>query len=294
MLDGFGIYGCSYSPAHITDPETASWSEVCFFVLYSGPSRNQLGRFVQRLLTCGQNRVFLQPDFVEFKIATLKLKALSDQLDRESLECDFKKSDIDNIRQKMKKASDSVRGGIEFRVGRTQRYWNNLQGLIANIRSVRIIGWQTYDDYIMRTYGSHVLKYEEAGHLLRELEMKIFRSEEALQSQAATELARSAARIGVLGGIGLLATLLKESINQLGAVVPDQCSAGMSRICQFGHKIDQDIGLIALNVVINASASVVCAVLILIWFKMFLCSQFKRFQSRRNINAAKRRWTSKQ
>ncbi len=228
ILDGLGIYGCSYSgppivatrtgePVQDGEADTRSWSQVSFFVIYSGSSRNQMTRFVQRLLMCGQNRVFLHPDFVTFRHATLELRSLSERLDRETLGKTFTQKDLLKIRSEANAASQRVRGGIAYRVSRTRNYWRNLQGLISNIRSVRIVGWQTYDDYINRIYGPHVNKYEEAGQLLSELELKISRAEEAFetfeanqQTLIANRHAKAAKNLTRLAAIGLVGGMLSE------------------------------------------------------------------------------------
>ncbi|MEM1087338.1 MAG: DUF3422 family protein [Pseudomonadota bacterium] len=210
VLDGLGVYGCSFSRETTLDvaekdPKNSkffemkpkpSWSEVRFFVIYAGPSLNQLARLVQRFLYCGQNRVFMSPDFIQFQITAQKMRALGARVDQETLG-EFDEEDLRKIRTKIEEYNQQVRGGIEYRVKRADFYSQNLKRRIANLRTVRILGWQTYDEYVARTYGPHVAGYKEADELRNELELKIARAEDQLETQATIRLMMIAA-IGVV------------------------------------------------------------------------------------------------
>ncbi|MEM7493210.1 MAG: DUF3422 family protein [Pseudomonadota bacterium] len=201
VLDGLGIYGCSFSLTTTLDGEKAksdayactkidpesSWSEVRFFVVYAGPSFNQLARLVRRLLYCGQNRVFMSPDFVQFQKTAQKMRALGRRVDHETIG-NFTEDDLRKIRREIEKYNKQVRGGIEYRVNRTDFYWQNLKRRILNLRTVRILGWQTYDEYVSRIYGPHIAGYIEADDLRKELELKIARAEESLETRNSIEL----------------------------------------------------------------------------------------------------------
>lgn len=224
VSDGLGVYGSSFS----NSPRDRGWSEVNFFVIYAGPSRNQLARLVQRILWCGQNRIFLQPDFVQFKRTSLKLREITELIDKHTLG-PFSEKWLDNLRIKVEKENNRVRGGTSYRVSRTQNYWNNLRKRIEDLRTVRIVGWQTYDEYVRRIYGPHVGAYAETGNLLDQLELKIARAEESLETRSASKLAHAGTVIAAIGGIGFVGTILAEFASSALVANPGIADADLAK-----------------------------------------------------------------
>ena len=263
VLDGLGIYGCSFSLTTTLDGEKAesdayactkmdpksSWSEVRFFVVYAGPSFNQLARLVRRLLYCGQNRVFMSPDFVQFQKTAQKMRALGRRVDRETIG-NFTEDDLRRIRKEIEKYNKQVRGGIEYRVNRTDFYWQNLKRRILNLRTVRLLGWQTYDEYVSRIYGPHIAGYMEADDLRKELELKIARAEESLETRAALM------QNGFLVLLTFLATILAAR------VLVDRLSVEFSSFQTYRHVFE------TIEVVLILMASVIALVVFgrALWF----------------------------
>ena len=179
MLDGRAIYGSNLGRKITANAEIA----VNYFVVYDGPSAEQLGRLVRLLHVLGELRhaaLFDGGDLREAGIALREMGQLwgdgiryaelhSTDPQREEFEDThfgkkFRKSEFykrygdhfyinfrDEWNQsRFQKLAELCNGDLSFRLGRSNFYAETFQKRIRDLRCVRIEGLQSYDDFMRR------------------------------------------------------------------------------------------------------------------------------------------------
>ncbi|MEL6323333.1 MAG: DUF3422 family protein, partial [Pseudomonadota bacterium] len=241
VLDGLGIYGCSIgiptrqadkettqaensdistvepdqettqadtgdTPTSASDPKKAQtyYSHVRYFLLYAGPSRNQLSRLIRRLHFCGENRILLETQFLAFKNTSLKLANVARDIDQQVIKANLSQSFLDEKRQQIEALSAKVRGGLHYRVARADYYWSTLLGRVQDLRVRRILGWQTYPEFLERVYAPQARSFERTGQELADVETRLARAEEVIETKTAGKLARAALAFAILTAVGLI------------------------------------------------------------------------------------------
>ncbi len=180
FLDGLAVYGSdlgAHSPSRSLETQSAR-RQIRFVLLYGGPSRDQLGRLLRRLLYCGELRILPLIEFSRIRRAGKTLDALAEdyadlenELSNQPTLKDFR--DIDGAEQQNKlyqaalethqakvaerlsKSDDSLNsslkaceGGLKKRVDRCLFYFGLLENWLESLRVGRIEGWQPYDEFI--------------------------------------------------------------------------------------------------------------------------------------------------
>ena len=150
VLKGLAVYASTLGDHYIdiADPNHDRRNHVRFFVLYAGPSRNQLGRLVDRVLDCGQNRIAALFEFTALRRAGDALRRLD--LEIAKVGDRPKPEQLSKFRSELIKLGQAGRGGLLHRVGRSQHYAATLKSRIGELRIERIVGWQPYDEFVER------------------------------------------------------------------------------------------------------------------------------------------------
>jgi len=213
FLDGLAVYGCSFRQSeHFLSDESPDPKhvQVRYFLIYAGTSRNQLSRLISRLHYCGENRVMIGADFKLFKDASVRISNIGREIDHATTSESLNQQFLNEKRQNLNLIHQRIRGGIQYRVLRTHYYWNTLQSRINDMREVRIMGWQTYGEFVERIYSTQVESHLRTGDQQKEVETKIARAEEVIESKAVSRISLASLAFATLTGVGLFF--------QLGAV----------------------------------------------------------------------------
>lgn len=199
FLDGLAVNGVSYHPIEGRE----NISSVRYFLLYGGPSRNQLARLVRRLHTCGDSRVLLADKFMEMKAASIKLTNLDRSVVRQIIDDDISLDFLSQKRRELGELKEDVSGGIQHRILQNQIYWDTLQNGIEDLREVRIKGWQTYSDFINRNYGPQINSISRTQERLDSVDDRLGNARHMIDTRTARNIS-STIMLGVLVGSSLL------------------------------------------------------------------------------------------
>lgn len=168
LSDGLAIYGTDLG-AHLPSSNEYPHKQVRFFLIYGGNSRDHLGRLVRRILYCGETRIAALKRFKYLRGVgkeILRLKERYDDLTATLLT----ENNLNEIREKIAKLDRDLQGavfsgpGIQKYLSRSQYYFRTLDELILGLREVRVLGWQTYGDFIDARLGATA----EAIHSLQD------------------------------------------------------------------------------------------------------------------------------
>lgn len=209
VLNGLGIYGCSFRP----NSDEKNFTELRYFLLYAGPSRNQLSRLVRRLHFCGENRVMIGSDFTRFKNASLKLRNLGMEIDIKTIDPELDQRFLEKRRNDLKDIASTVKGGISYRVLQSKYYWDTLNNHMKDLRIERIVGWQTYDEFVRRIYEPQTRSYRRTGEQLEDVESKLNRAEEIIETRSANRLATFAGIFALISFIGIVGGMVANSVS---------------------------------------------------------------------------------
>jgi hypothetical protein len=210
MLDGLAVYGSSFGR---WNEDNDKQNDVRYFIIYSGPSRNQLSRLVQRIHSCGENRILALADFEEIRRAAETLDRILDELDRSVKDGAVTPGKLSKFRQDSAKLSERFRAGVAHRIGRTAYYWTTLQRRTDTLRIKRVVGWQTYEEFIYRNLEPQVQTFLRTGDKLEQVDKKIAETEALFLTNAAYDLQFFGAPVLILSGCYILSEVIVDLIN---------------------------------------------------------------------------------
>ncbi|MEQ9504876.1 MAG: DUF3422 family protein [Hyphomonas sp.] len=209
VLSGLAIYGSNFgrkaAPDAGIDPDT-NIDEVRYFIFFRGRSRNQLARLNRRINNAGEARTMSVLDLGQVRQAGDDLRRLDFELTRLRQADSVTPSILAALRTadaeiELKKG---IQGGLRHRIGRTAYYRQRLRQRIADLRIRRLVGWQTYDEYIQRIFDPVHDTYERIGNKIVEVERTLVAADEGLETKSANSLARFGAAFALLAAFGLL------------------------------------------------------------------------------------------
>ena len=170
-LEGLALYGSTMGAERL-DRNGDETNLVRYFIIYGGPSRNQLGRLVRRLHTAGECRIAALFDFDVIRAAGTRLR----HLDLASSSNANPSPDIlKQWRTALSGAAMAGRGGLTHRQGRANYYGGIIRQRVREMRLSRIVGWQTYDEFITRQVGPHLDTIDRIGRRFRDLDGRLRR-----------------------------------------------------------------------------------------------------------------------
>tara|TARA_R110001606_G_scaffold236772_1_gene384786 strand:- start:80 stop:1924 length:1845 start_codon:yes stop_codon:yes gene_type:complete len=210
MLDGLAVYGSSFGR---WNEDNDKQNDVRYFIIYSGPSRNQLSRLVQRIHSCGENRILALADFEEIRRAAEALDRILGELDRLVKDKAVTPGKLAELRQESAKLSERFRAGLAHRIGRTAYYWTTLQRRTDTLRIKRVVGWQTYEEFIYRNLEPQVQTFLRTGDKLEQVDKKIAETEALFLTNAAYDLQFFGAPVLILSGCFILSEVIVDLIN---------------------------------------------------------------------------------
>ncbi len=179
-LDGLALYGSTMGAERL-DREGDETNLVRYFIIYGGPSRNQLGRLVRRLHTAGECRIAALFDFDIIRDAGRRLRDLD--MDS-SVEAHPDEQTLTNWSATLTSAARAGRGGLMNRQSQAEHYGAVLSQRVAELRLTRIVGWQTYAEFITRQVGPNLATIDRIGRRFRDLDSRLRRrSNEQLAGQ---------------------------------------------------------------------------------------------------------------
>lgn len=218
FFGGLALYGSSLGSGHS--------DVVRYFVIYGGPSRHQLGRLVAMIHHCGELRLAAMFDHDEVRTASRLIRNLD--------------HDLDNVAETPLTAAQVYRdlaligrmcnGGLEFRIARAQYYSDALQGLVGELRDIRVPGWQSYDGFIRRNVVRRVANTIGIGQRYRALIEKARQLNEA----ATTEQLLALQRVGEAFALVAASYYLGGMCYELLHVLVDN---------EFGHRLLSAMGI---------------------------------------------------
>ena len=280
FLDGLAVNGVSYHPVEGRD----EISSVRYFLLYAGPSRNQLARLVRRLHTCGDSRVLLSDKFMELKHASMKLTNLDSQLVKRIKDDEIDLAFLSERRTDLGKIKFGVPGGIQNRILQNEIYWDTLQKGIDDLREVRIRGWQTYSEFVRRNYEPQINSFSRTQDRLNSVDDRLGNARHIIDTRIARNIS-STIMFGVLIGSALLTANLL-SVGSGGDQAP--------QICLWGRCVKEPVIPFAKNALLSLSYFLVISVVIIsiirIWTNYLLRDLIK--QSKRILKKFLKLFTS--
>lgn len=168
MLGGEAIYA---------SPILSDKSDVRYLVAFAGKTASQLGRFVRRLHTMGELRLYVLIDLnsgdgVDEALASewserdrpgglrragQALRRLGAKVTRAFAEDkEIPIEEVAGISREYNAVSSLVGGGIIYRTERSQQFSRTFKDRLEDLRIVPLAGWQAYDAYVRRyQYHEH-------------------------------------------------------------------------------------------------------------------------------------------
>lgn len=222
MFDGLALYGSNLQPAAIAGAPAAGRKGVLrFFFVYGGPSRHQLGRLVRAVHRCGELRLAALFDYFALQGASNEIRQLDLAMsrDKQTPKEDARKSKDptpQNLPQNwFKRISRMGRGGLDFRLSRSEYYSQMLRQRVKNLAVEDIAGWTNYESFIEQNLYRHFDIIRSIGDRYRALQLRLTRVENAetvrqlsKQQTAIAIIARNAEFWAPLAGALILAPML--------------------------------------------------------------------------------------
>ena len=190
MLDGLAIHGTTLG-MHQKESSQTPFSEVRHFVIYGGPSRQQLGRLIRTLHAVGENRLLVLRSYTAIDLAGRRLQALRQDLAKAEGSLN-KYSDTEDA---LSKAENALRvasrklvelkevqndGGLTHRLSRLRTNEKNLLRQLEVLRIDRLEGWRPFDEFITRNVLPHVTYLKSVGFTLSVAEQDIQRLDSSI------------------------------------------------------------------------------------------------------------------
>lgn len=196
MLDGLAIHGSTLG-LHTTTGRVYPHQEVRHFVVYGGPSRQQLGRLCRELHAVGEYRLLALRGYRSLDTASRQIDDIYEELssvdellmNREPQQAIFRLNDASFNLQALKQAVPD--GGLIHRLLQPESSLGHLKRHLGTLRISRVEGWRPYDEFVTRSVEPHVgymtsirAQLEELEEALRSYEARAttIRSEELTKS----------------------------------------------------------------------------------------------------------------
>jgi hypothetical protein len=196
LANGLALYGSDIG-AQRTDLIRSPNRQTRFFVVFGGNSREQLGRILRSLLYCGEMRISALKYYGYIRRkrrSIIDLRKHYDDLNgRGALDSDasYIKNQFEETEERFYKILDAE-SDIPKYVERSSFYFRNLDRYVSRLRECRIIGWQTYADFIYEKLGPHSETIRMMGRDLdamfearERVERRIVRQETSLANERA-------------------------------------------------------------------------------------------------------------
>ena len=213
VADGLGIYGSSFGRSTTLDPAK---DEVRYFLFYRGPSRNQLARLNRRINNAGEARVLSIAEMKQVRDAGDELRQIEAELNHLMSKSSFTDDDLAVLRKRHANAETRlVRGGLRHRIGRTTYYSQLLHQRVRDLRIRRLVGWQTYDEYIARVFEPQYDTYNRYGARSAAVERKLTDAGEVVENRTAARLNMIGAMFAGLAAVTLIAGALQIEVKFL-------------------------------------------------------------------------------
>lgn len=190
MLDGLAIHGTTLGMHRHGSPRT-SFNEVHHFIIYGGPSRQQLGRLIRTLHAVGENRFLVLRGFSDIDLAGRRLQALRQDLAKAegALNKETESETVlSNAEDTLKATSQRLvelkevqnDGGLTHRLSRLRTNEKNLLRQLAVLRIDRLEGWRPFDEFITRNVLPYVTYLKSVGFTLSVVEQDIQRLDSSI------------------------------------------------------------------------------------------------------------------
>lgn len=197
VLKGDAIFGSaikalpSDTSTRPPGPEATVDNPLLYFVIYSGVSRDQLGRLIRRIHTLTELRFAALIDHEKIKRLSGPLRRVGQQLD-----AFLGKAGTSHGRSlkegqailaaygKLSKGEETspILGGAPYRINRSIYYMEAFTSRMADLRVRRIRGWQEYDRFITRYLDQHFQAIRSTKARYGDLTTRIEKLENVLQT----------------------------------------------------------------------------------------------------------------
>tara|TARA_R110000868_G_scaffold11516_1_gene56253 strand:- start:647 stop:2392 length:1746 start_codon:yes stop_codon:yes gene_type:complete len=172
MLDGLALYGSAMGNRDAGGIEYGS-KEVRYFVIYAGPSRNQLGRLIRRIHLCGENRIQGGLEYDRIRDADADIQALQTEI--QSCGSKVNAAQREEFLERFAEISNCVPIGLGKRIEQSLYYRENLAERMRELRVRSYEGWQPYTEFISRYVAPQFSSIEAVKSAYDELEKSIRR-----------------------------------------------------------------------------------------------------------------------
>ena len=152
LSSGLAIYGSDLG-AHDQNAHTGPNRKTRFFIVYGGNSRDQLGRMTRLLLQCAEMRIVALKRYSLLKKSQNRIEKMIEHYEK-IYTISSNNNDQIKLRDEFEKAEENLSAFLQFHQNfkgdalQTKYYFENLQKFIARLREDRVVGWQTYYDFI--------------------------------------------------------------------------------------------------------------------------------------------------
>ncbi|OLF74024.1 hypothetical protein AWH62_07720 [Maricaulis sp. W15] len=172
MLDGLALYGSAMGNRDAAGAPYGS-KEVRYFVVYAGPSRNQLGRLVRRIHLCGESRIQGGLDYETIREMDRRIQQLQTEI--QGAGSDVPQADRARFLSEFGEISNSVEIGLSKRIEKSLYYKENLEERMRELRVRAYEGWQPYTEFISRYVAPQFHSIASVKNAYDELEKSIRR-----------------------------------------------------------------------------------------------------------------------
>jgi hypothetical protein len=186
------------------------------YLMYANQvSRWQMGRLIERLNLLGTYRLAALRDLAKLNTASHQLIEIGDGLDRDVKSFETGALDEEKVYKWQRKfdkiATDvALQNGVAYRVERSRFYVSAFQSLVEDLRTDRIIGYQSYPDFIRRRFSATWdridrigIRHERLARRLDFLANQLILTGQTRQTRALIHTARS--QVGLLSTAEVIA-----------------------------------------------------------------------------------------
>jgi hypothetical protein len=220
LLDGLGTYASTLGrdgakSEKDSGPEWVELQPLRYIVTYGGRNNYQRGRMMRLLHDAGVLRLVALRDLYEVRYAAQAMRRIGQEL-REIKLSDAKYEKVDELYASYLSSTRGAAGDIEYRTARSTHYVEHWKRIGQQLRQVRLEGWQTYTEFVLRRVGSqfdYIASAQRRSQILAEQFETAFAAKQAAagleMSSAQVRLAHLAAWVGLPAGVASVYQVLQ-------------------------------------------------------------------------------------
>lgn len=123
---------------------------IRYLVLAKTKNYRQIGRLIDKIDALGVYRLTALRDFQKVREAGKELQKIEEVIDRAHPDVAVQPEFVSRVSEMLDDVGDGVEGGLAYRLSTSIHYAQNLKHLIASMRFQKIVGFESYDEFVER------------------------------------------------------------------------------------------------------------------------------------------------